>query len=111
MIRVLRLTLLALAVAAYALAGWIAGLVVLAVLAATWLARVVVLQRVVHGELHCELGHRIPTYGLYRCSVCSFTTASWAFRCPHCQSAFGHLRCPTCGRSAANPLLGGWPWA
>ncbi len=111
MIRALRVTLLGLAVLLYATLGWVAGLVVLLVFVGTWLARVVVLRRVVHGELQCELGHTIPTYGLYRCSVCGFTTASWAFRCPHCQSVFGHLRCPTCGRSAANPLLRGWPWA
>lgn len=111
MIRALRFILVALAVTAYATVGWIAGLIVLAVLAVSWLVRIVVLRRVVHGELRCELGHEIPTYGLYRCSVCGFTTASWAFRCPHCQSVFGHLPCPTCGRSAANPLLRGWPWA
>lgn len=111
MIRAIRFILLALAIGAYATLGWIAGLIVLAALAITWLARLIVLHRTVHGELRCEQGHVIPTYGLYTCSNCRFTTASWAFRCPHCKSVFGHLRCPTCGRSAANPLLRGWPWA
>lgn len=111
MIRALRVVLVVLAVLVYAALGWIGGLVVLLALLGTWGARLVVLHRAVHGELRCELGHPVPTYGLYRCSSCGFTTASWAFRCPHCESVFGHLRCPTCGRSVANPMMGGWPWA
>jgi hypothetical protein len=111
MIRALRFLLLALLVGVYLVFGWVAGLVILGLFAGTWAARIVVLRRTVHGELHCEQGHAVPTYGLYRCGVCRFTTASWWGRCPHCQSVFGHLTCPTCGRSVANPLTRGWPWA
>lgn len=110
MIQTLRFLAIALALIAYFAFGWVAGLVVLAVVVVTLAARYVTLQRVVHGELRCELGHVVPTYGLYTCSACHFTTASWVWRCPNCASSFGHARCPTCGRSVANPLMRGRPW-
>ena len=110
MMKYLRMVGIGLALLAVLAVGWVFGLIILAVVLLTEVARYVTLRQAVHTALVCELGHEVPTFGLYSCSVCRFTTASWYGRCVHCGAAFGHVRCPTCGRSVANPLTRGWPW-
>lgn len=110
MIATLRVIALFLAIVLYLSVGWVVGLVFLLMVLITSAVRAATLHRAVHRPLLCEAGHSVPTYGLYTCSVCRFRAASWYGRCPHCSAVFGHVECPTCGRSVANPLTRGWPW-
>ncbi len=93
--------------ALYAAVGWLAGLVALAVVVVVTALFLWRLRRALSPTLRCPRGHVVPTYGRYACGACGAETMSSAWRCRWCGARFGHVRCPTCGLSVGNPLLGG----
>jgi hypothetical protein len=90
----------------YAVAGWIAGLVVLAVAAASGIASVLRTRRALAPTAPCPwCREEVPQYGPYTCGSCHARTLGWAWRCPVCAAWSGHVACPSCGLSVPNPLL------
>ena len=106
--RALKVAAVALAVLLYGALGWVAGIVVLAVVLLTLMARASRARRALAPEIRCPwCGEMVPQYGAYSCRSCGARTLSWAWRCPLCSSHHGHVQCPTCSMSVPNPMLRG----
>jgi hypothetical protein len=55
--------------------------------------------------VRCPRGHRVPLYGVYRCSTCRATMEGHVFRpCPSCGSVPTFTPCPRCRIAVRNPL-------
>lgn len=104
-----RIALVITAVALYAAVGWIAGLTLLTVGAVVTLGRFARARRALAPTIRCTwCGSDVPQYGAWECRSCGMRTRGWAWRCD-CGADAGHVECPHCGLSVANPMLRGRP--
>jgi hypothetical protein len=103
--RLLLFSAYAVALAAYLTIGWIPGVVLVVVAIVGTLRAFVAASRELAPFVRCVHGHRVPTYGLVRCSACGFTGEGAIWRCSNCSAVYGHTPCPTCGLSVRNPSL------
>lgn len=99
-----KFTAAAIPAAAYLVAGWAVGLVLLAAWVVAMLALFTRTRAAVAPATRCPRGHEVPQYGLHRCA-CGAVTESWVWRCPICSTHYGHTACPTCGLAVRNPLV------
>jgi len=103
--RVAVLLLWGVTIAAYLLLGWVPGVVLAALAVASMVRAAVLTARELAPSVRCPRGHTLPTYGRVRCAACGFVGEGSVWRCSHCDAAYGHTPCPTCGLSARNPSL------
>lgn len=86
--------------------GWVAGLIVLAVVIPRAIAYLLRLRRSLAPTTTCPRGHVVEQYGTFRCA-CGRVSDSWIWQCPSplCRRVSGYVRCPTCGAAVDNPML------
>ncbi|TAK31191.1 MAG: hypothetical protein EPO40_05685 [Myxococcaceae bacterium] len=103
--RIVTAAMYALALVAYLALGWIPGVVLVLLALVGTLRALASTARELAPHALCGRGHVTPTYGLVRCSACGFTGEGSVWRCSHCDAAYGHTPCSTCGLSIRNPSL------
>ncbi len=89
----------------YAMLGWIAGLLLLAVGVVRLVRLLLRLQRALAPTTTCPQGHRVSQYGRYSCGSCGAETLGSAWWCSWCRARYGHTPCPVCREPVGNPLL------
>lgn len=73
---------------------------------ATWHAGVLLSRsRQIFGQtLRCPRGHRLPSFGVYRCRVCGAThEGDLLGACPVCGASPHWLTCPRCHLAVRSP--------